>query len=276
MPKLSEDMAVRGLFAQSRRRKHRMLAVGVAALSVVGMTMGVSFLDSSGVTTIGITAGSTNLVVPLSGSTTLPAGATPLTTTAFSGPAALLGCTGTLVEAATTTATSGYNCTNATSSTVTAVSPSWSPPSSGAGTVTTSGDLAIVNATTAQNYVTLNVYITNLSPLLIDYSAFALPLNVYQTTCTALLCNAWTQAPVVSTTNYGAFLTDTVPEMTFVLPTGFYYDIVMEGTNNTALNVPTHAPAPAVTGGIGGSLGVIGNNTGGALGPSFFFSASAQ
>jgi hypothetical protein len=277
MPKVSEDMAVRGLFTQSRRRKHRMLTVGVAALSVVGMTMGVSFLDSSGVTTIGITAASTNLVVPLSGSTTLPAGATPLTTTAFSGHSTLVGCTVSTVTEASTGATSGYNCSaGATSSTVTAVSPSWSPPSSGAGTVTTSGDLAIVNATTAQNYVTLNVYITNLSPLLIDYSAFALPLNVYQTTCTALICNAWAQAPVVSTTNYGAFLTDTVPEMTFVLPAGFYYDIVMEGTNNTAQGTPAFAPAPAVTGGVGGSLGVIGSNTGGALGPSFFFSASAQ
>jgi hypothetical protein len=266
-----------GLFAQSRRRKHRMLTVGVAALSVVGMTMGVSFLDSSGVTNIGITPLSTNLVVPMSGSTLLPGGTAPLTTTAFSGAGVLTGCTTNTVSEASSGATTGYSaCSGSTTSTVTTQSPSWSPPSSGAGTVTTSGDLAIVNATTAQNYVTLNAYITNLSSMLIDYSAFALPLNVYQTTCTATGCAAWSQASVVSRTNYGAFLTDTVPEMTFQLPKGYYYDIVMEGTNNTAAGTPPYAPTPVIDGGVGGSLGVIGNKTGGALGPSFFFSASAQ
>jgi hypothetical protein len=263
----------------SRRRKHRFLVVSAAALAVVAVTMGVSFLDSSGVSTIAVSASNANanLVYPFSGAgTTLPKGSTPLTTTAFSGPSTLVG-TGTCgavpdVAGLTTTA-----CTAVTSNTVTGVGPSWSP-SPGAAAVTTAGDLAVIDATGATNQVTVNMYITNLSALLIDYSSFALPLDVYQTTCTATVCQAWTQAPVVSTgSSYGAYLTDTSPEMTFVLPAGKYYEIVMEGTNHTGVGVPTYSPAPPVTGGIGGAVGVITTSgTGGSLSPSFYFAASAQ
>ena len=284
-----------GAYARSRSRRHRFLVLSSAALAVVGTTMGVSFLGSSGVSTIGITPGNSNLVYPLSpgASSPMPAGLNPLTTTAFSGFSTLTGCTSGTITSGTTstaqaTAASGYNCTNsggASANTVTAAGPSWSPPASGASTVTKAGDLAVVDATGAQNYVTVNLYITNLAALLIDYSAFALPLDVYQTTCVAASggnsCAAWTQSSnVVSTTSYGAFLTDTVPEMTFVLPKGFYYDIVMEGTNHTVssgtYSPSTAAPAAASISGIGGSLGVIGNLSGGALGPSFFFTATAQ
>ena len=288
-------------YSRSRSRKKRFLMVSVPLLGMLGVMTGVSFLDNSGGTTISITsAAATSIVWPLGGaSTSLPlgAGATdPLTTTAFSGKATLTGClptpavTGGTASTSGSTGTSLYSCsgTAASASAVSAVvSPSWSPSGGTAGTVTSAGDLAVIDATSATNYVTVNVYLTNLAALLVDYSSFAFPINVYQTTCSTTSCTAWTAAStqVSQGSSYGAYLTSTQGEISFTLPAaaGRYYDIVMEGTNHFT-NGGTVAPAWAPTASVGTTTSGVGgayvttqtNGNGGSLSPTFFFSASAS
>ena len=268
--------------AQSLRRKRRFLTVGVAGLAVLGVTMGVSFLDNSGTTSIAISATPSTIIWPLGGSTApLPSGnggTNPLRTTAFSG-------SGT---------TSGCSVSGATYCVPTVVSPFWPAIAGSAGAVTTAGDLAIVDATSATNYVTVSVYITNLAALLVDYSSFAFPINVYQTTCTSTACSLWTAAPAVSQTNFGSYLTDTQPQLTFSLPVAsstvvaaggrYYYDIVMEGTNHytnaSSAILPTGAPATTLgstTTGLGGAFSLTQTGgTNGSLSPTFFFTASTS
>lgn len=277
--------------AKSHSRKKRFLVVGIAALAVLGAAMGVSFLDNSGTTSLTISAAPSTLVYPIGSGAgqALPAkAAAPLTTTAFSGKATLAGCTGTAtVTQAASGATSGYTCsTGPTGSSVTGVTPSWSPVAGSAGAVTTAGDLAVVDATSAANYVTVSVYVTNLASLLVDYSSFALPINVYQTDCTATSCSAWTPAAAVSQTNFGSYLTDTQGQLTFTLPAaaGRYYDIVMEGTNHTTISgttLPAFSPvsqiATSTATAIGGALAVTQTaGANGSLSPTFFFTASTS
>jgi len=258
--------------AQSLRRKRRFLTVGVAGLGVLGITMGVSFLDNSGTSSLAITAAPSQIVYSLGGTSKgLPGNVVdPLTTTAFSGAATTTGCTGLY--------------TNCVANSV--ISPSWSPVAGSAGTVTTAGDLAVVDATSATNYVTVSVYITNLAAMLVDYSSFAFPINVYTTmneTGTANTCSGtctWIAAPAVSQSNFGSYLTDTQPQLTFSLPKGAYYDIVMEGTNHYGTGNPTGAPATTLgtsTTGLGGAFSVTQTSgTNGSLSPTFFFTASSS
>lgn len=257
---------------QSLRRKRRFLIVGVAFLMMLGVTMGVSFLDNSGTTAVAISAAPSTAVWPLGGtSTALPSGsgaADPLRSTAFSG---------------TTTTLCSPAVTNATYCLPSVVSPAWSG-STGTYQVSSAGDLAIVDGSTATNYVTVNVYITNLAALLVDYSSFAFPINVYTTTCSSTACSAWTaDSTAVSQTNFGSYLTDTQPELTFTLQAGagVYYDIVMEGANHF-YNGTTVSPAGApqtgpgsTTTGVGGALVITQTSgTNGSLSPNFFFTAS--
>src|SRR5579871_604502 len=62
--------------ARSRSRKQRFLITGTAALAVIAVVMGVSFLDSSGTAALSISSSSSTLVYPLvhsgSGTTSLP------------------------------------------------------------------------------------------------------------------------------------------------------------------------------------------------------------
>jgi len=297
--KSSEQFQPSATLARSRSRKKRFLIVSIPALGVLGAMMGVSFLDNSGGTALTISAAPSAIVWPLSASSkSLPlgnGGTNPLTTTAFSGAATLASCLPTAAVTAgsasslTATQTSGYSCsgTAASGSAVSSVvSPSWSPVAGAAGAVTTAGDLAIVDATSATNYVTVNVYLTNLAALLVDYSSFALPVNVYQTTCTTTSCSSWTPAAAVSQTNFGSYLTNTDGELTFTLPAGVgrYYDIVMEGTNHytngSSVVSPSWAPPTSpgtTTTGLGGAFAVTQTNgANGSLSPTFFFSANAS
>lgn len=280
------------VIAKSHSRKKRFLVVGIAALAVLGAAMGVSFLDNSGATSLTISAAPSTLVYPIGSGAgqALPANtAAPLTTTAFSGKATLAGCTGiaTVNYSGAGSATNGYTCSAGPSgSSVTGVTPSWSPVAGSAGAVTTAGDIAIVDATSATNYVTVSTYITNLASLLIDYSSFALPINVYQTNCTATSCSDWTPAAAVSQTTFGSYLTDTQGQLTFTLPAaaGRYYDIVMEGTNHytaSGTTTPAHAPvsqiATSAAAAIGGALAVTQTSgVNGSLSPTFFFTASTS
>ncbi|HKI93541.1 MAG TPA: hypothetical protein VJ986_14660 [Gaiellaceae bacterium] len=278
----ARQAAPAGVLARSRSRRKRFLLVGTAALAAIGVAMGVSFLDSSGTASLAISGTSSTLVYPLSyvndSSTTALPTTNPLTTTAFSGQSTLTGCgTGALNS---DSSTSGYTTCTSPTNTINnnaIKNPSWSPVAGSAGTVTTAGDLALVDATSASNYVTVNMYLTNLSALAIDYSSFAFPINVYKTTCDADgNCSAWTEA---LTTPYYTYMTDTSGALTFNLAAGAntYYDIVMEGTNHTAsapANAPTGSPIPVS---IGGSFYTTQTSLNpGSLSPSFYFTATSS
>ncbi len=266
--------------ARSRSRKQRFLITGTAALAVIAVVMGVSFLDSSGTAALSISSSSSTLVYPLvhsgSGTTSLPT-TNPLTTTAFSG-ATTIGGTGTCTNGSQGSggATTGYSigsCSSLTNtiSNTAIVSPSWSPVAGSPAAVTTAGDLAVVDATTATNYVTVNMYVTNLPALMVDYGSFAFPINVYQTTCSGGNCGAWQET--LSSPSY-TYLTDTSGVLTFNLAAGKYYDIVMEGTNHTTSNSPANSPTTGPSTAQGGSIFVNQTNgTGGSLSPSFYFNA---
>lgn len=267
--------------ARSRSRKKRFLITGTAALAVIAVVMGVSFLDSSGTAALSIASSNSTLVYPLvhsgSGTTSLPS-TNPLTTTAFSGKTTVGGTgtctTGSIGGGGQTTGYSLSSCTSPTNSISNAniVSPSWSPVAGSPAAVTTAGDLAVVDATTATNYVTVNMYVTNLPALMVDYGSFAFPVNVYQTTCTSDgNCGAWQET--LTGTSY-TYLTDTSGVLTFNLAAGKYYDIVMEGTNHTTSNVPANSPTTGPSTPQGGSIFVNQTNgTGGSLSPSFYFNA---
>jgi hypothetical protein len=277
---LARSAAPAAALARSRSRRKRFLITGTAALAVIGAAMGVSFLDSSGTAALNISSTNSTLVYPLTGaSAPLPLGtgasatvSGPLTTTAFSGKSTPSGgnC-GTVTENPDSSSTATCNATP-TNNTVTAKNPSWSPVAGSAGTVTTAGDLAIVDATSATNYVTVNVYVSNLTQLAVNYGSFAFPVNVYSTTCPGSgSCNAWQEALTVSP--YYTYLTDTSGVLTFNLAKGKYYDIVMEGTNHTASlsGSPSGGNIPS---GVGGAFFTNQTDTtNGSLSPSFYFSA---
>lgn len=270
--------------ARSRSRKKRFLMVATAALAVVGVSMGVSFLDSSGTASISISQSTSTLVYPLSyagsGTTSLPTGSGtngPLTTTAFSGKTTLTGTNCVTGSQGTGGATSGYTSCSGVANAINdsaIANPSWSPVAGSAGTVTTAGDLAVIDATSATNYVTVNVYVTNLSALAVDYGSFAFPINVYSTTCTSSgsaspNCAAWSE--VLASPSY-TYLTDTSGVLTFNLAAAKYYDIVMEGTNHTA-SAPSGSPTTGPVS-VGGSFYTNQTGgTGGSLSPTFYFTA---
>ncbi len=257
------------IFARSRSRRRRFLVVSVTALAVMAVTMGVSFLDQSGATTLEVSAGSGNdLVFPIgSGSTALPVGdgSHPLVNTVYtSGPATVVGsgsCDSTYVG--TKACDTGSN--KATSSTLSAGNlPSWSPTANSPGSVTTHGDIAVIDATqiSSSANVIVNLYITNLAALSKDYSSFTFPVNVYQATPTSnLTAVTWNAASsIVTQSPFASFLTDTTGVLSFALPGGKFYELTMEGPSDP---------------GAGGSFFCISTTaSGGSLSPSFFITAN--
>ena len=209
-------------------RQRRFLLVGVAGLAVLAAAMGVSFLDNSGTTSAAVTGGTATLVYPVANSNSVPSAVTSLKYTG----------------------TGGINVSHVFTG---AVLPSWSPTALSAGSVTTAGDLVLIDATTVTTGVNLSVYITNLAGLQQDYNSFALPVNVYSSTC-ASGCT-WSQASTV-VASPPTYLTATGGFLTFNLPTGKYYDIAID---------------------TGGSFYCTSTSTSGtaALAPSFYFTAQA-
>ena len=152
---------------------------------------------------------------------------------------------------------------------VTLKSPAWSPIPESAGSVTTPGDLALIDANHA-NGLHLSVFVTNLSQLQRDYSSFALPVGVYYLgttpspgaspyrgssacnigTCSWQLANGAGSAPDVSSTL--SYLTSDTGMVSFNLPPG-YYDVTLQA---------------------GGSFYCT-TTAAGALSPSFFISAKS-
>ena len=210
-------------------RRKRFLAVSVAGLAVLAAALGVSFLGSTGTTTVGVTAANSNFIFPVFNNAPMPAGTNFVSSLKYT--------------------TSGISASSASSTLGTAVLPSWSPVLNTAGSVTTAGDLAVVDATTASNGIIVNVYVTNLAGLQQDYSSYALPFNVYQSPCTAGSCT-WTQASGISLT----YLTNSEGFLSFSLPKGNYYDITMD-TGGSFFTSGTSTTAPA------------------SLSPSYYFTA---
>ena len=103
--------------------------------------------------------------------------------------------------------------------------PGWSPTMDTAGSVTTGGDIALIDTAGASTNTSVSIFITNLAMLQADYTSFALPVTVYSSTCADSAC-AWSpyaqESP--SSTNY---LTSTSGFLTFTLAPGKYYDVTI-------------------------------------------------
>lgn len=92
------------------------------------------------------------------------------------------------------------------------------------------GDLALVDmsAEPSTTSAIINVYITNLQDLAVDYSSLALPVNVYSCRATDVTttsgCNTWT-AVLPSVASY---LTNTNGSYAISLAGGYFYDITID------------------------------------------------
>lgn len=213
--------------APSRKFRKRFLAISVAGLAVLAASLGVSFAGDSGTASLTVSGGSSNFVYPVSSGAALPSAVTTLKYT---------------------------SAVNTTSHTITtAVSPSWTPIAGSAGSVTTPGDLGLIDATTVGTAIVLNVYITNLAALQQDYSSYSLPINVYSSTCASNSCT-WAQDSTVLA-SAPTYITNSAGVITLSLPTGKYYDVTLDS---------------------GGAFYTISTTaSGGALSPSFYFVATA-
>lgn len=231
----------------STSTRKRFLVVSAAGLAVLGPILGISFLGDTGTATATIASATnfSNLVYPVGTGSSMPAGL---------GTAAVL--------ADGTTVTSG--------AVGTPTLPSWAPAANSSGQVTTPGDLALVNTVGLTGSVILNVYITNVPALQVDYSSFALPVTVFScaSSCTAVGSWSMVSNSTVPGAN-GTYLTNTDPEISLNLPAGsLYYDVTIGGTPSG-----TSPVGPSLA---GGSYYCISTSaTGGSLAPSFYFSTQA-
>lgn len=184
-------------------RRKRFLAASVAALAVLAVAMGVSFLGNTGTAGVEVKASNSEFVFPVGKSG--------------------FGTHSTLKEESKTVETLKWGSTTASGTL-----PGWSPTLNTAGEVATAGDLALVDATGTP--LILNVFITNLVGLQGDYSSFTFPMHVYQNetgTCTggagAKTCK-WEENKGLSET----YLTNTEGNLSFSLPSGHFYDITID------------------------------------------------
>lgn len=240
-----------GLEGQRSLTRRRGLIAAAASLSLLAASMGTAFLATTGTTSAKVTAStaSSDFLYTVGSGTSFP--------TAISSDALEYGSTPS-----------------------TAKLPSWSPNASSAGSVTTPGDLALVDATSAANGVILTTFVTNLAALQQDYSSFALPVNVYylaqgtsstvggasvtSTTSGASTCLtggtcSWQPANSTAHTGFNVlssatYLTSNAGAISVTLPAGAYYDVTMDA---------------------GGSFYCTATTTSGtaALAPSFYFTA---
>ena len=174
-----------------RALQRHFLAVGVAGLALLGSAMGVSFLGDTGTTSVSITPSSaSSFVYAVTGAnTTSPPLPTAVTALEYGAV------------------------------------PSWTPTPDSAGSVTTAGDVALVDATLST--VVVNIYITNLATLQSAYSSFALPVEIYSGTCSGSpsACT-WTLDSTLTAAN-SVYITNTEGQLSFNLPSGDYYDITI-------------------------------------------------
>ncbi|MBX6370304.1 MAG: hypothetical protein IRZ04_20220 [Rhodospirillales bacterium] len=232
----------RSKFGQRRRR---FLMVSVAALAALAAALGVSFAGSTGTSTVTVSASSTNFVFPVAAGAPAPADAS-LTGLRY----------GSVIQ-------HGSGDTfSATASDI--KNPTWTPVAGSAGSVTTAGDVVLIDARSVtlgtHGSLIVNMYVTNLEELQQTYSSFAFPVNVYRcsASCAAPTSTTgsgtqgnWEQASTVLATG-SVFLTNTEGFLTLSLEAGYYYDIAF----NT-----------------GGSFYTV-STTSGSLSPTFYFTAT--
>lgn len=224
------------------RTRRRFLIVSIAALTVLGTSLGVSFTADTGVTQV--TAASTGGALPLIWSANY--------TTAGGLPVAVTG-----------VGTAGWKYGAGTPSKPTA--PVWPTVVAGqAGSVTTAGDIAVVDATdTSATFLLLTVYVTNMKPLSLTYNSYSLPVRIYAPLATAPLngfsggsitwdTNPATDSNGINTAN--TYLTNTQGYETFKLATGAgkYYEVTLDS---------------------GGSFYPYQTGAGGATTPAFYITA---
>lgn len=220
----------------SGKVRRRVLVAGIAALAVVGPFLGVSFLANSGTVSTSVT-GSTS-----------------------SGSLVDTSCTGTSVP------TLAYT-TNCSAASAAFTTPSWSPSAGSAGSVTSGGDIGLINTTGQTSPVVVDVYVTDLQGLNEDYSSFALPINVYQCTTSTSgspSCSGtsggtpWTSITSWDSTNYSSvpYLTSSSGFFSITLQPGDWYDVAIDsGGMYYCISTSTTSPA--------------------TLSPTFFVTASA-
>lgn len=204
-----------GLSTSLARTRKKFLVVSVAALLVLGTSMGISFTADTGVTQI--TAASTG-------------GALPLVWSASYGVA------GGLPAAVTGVATAGWKYgTSGTGLQSVPSAPVWPTVVAGQpGSVTTAGDIATIDATdTSANYLLITVYVTNMRALALTYNSYSLPFRIYGSTAFSSGSITWSASPIsdangVNTAN--TYITNTSGYETFKLPTGVgkYYAVTLD------------------------------------------------
>ena len=197
------------------RMRRRFLVVSIAALTVLGTSLGVSFTADTGVTQI--TAANTGGALPLIWSPTyLTAGGLPLAVTGAGAAGWRYG-----------TGTPGSMPT----------APVWPTVVAGqAGSVTTSGDVATIDATdTSATYLLVTVYITNMRPLSLTYNSYSLPIRIYAPVTNGFSAGSitWSSSPATdanSINTANTYLTNTQGYETFKLATGAgkYYAITLD------------------------------------------------
>lgn len=217
-----------------RLKRRRFLAVAIVGLAALAVAMGVSFTADTGSTTVTVNAGTTSSLVS----------------------------TGTLSGGLS------YKVSGGTSPTA----PSWTPVAGSAGSVTTKGDLALVDARSSSaggaTQLTITVYVTNLPALQKTYSSFAWPVRLYSGTFNSVgPSTSWTGSAIVASSNT-TYLTNTGGYVSFTVPT--------QG-DNTLGNV-IDVQLGGDTSGDGGSFYTVctdtsGTCTGGSLNPTFFITA---
>jgi hypothetical protein len=197
--------------------RKRFLIVSVAAIAVLGASLGISFTADTGVTQV--TAAGTGGALPLIWS-------------------ANYGTSGNLPYADTGTATAGWKYGTAGSGRQPSVpkAPGWPTVVAGqAGSIATSGDVATIDATdTTATYLLVTTYITNMRPMALTYNSYSLPIRIYSGTMTSGSGNivwsptAATDANSINTAN--TYLTNTQGYETFKLATGAgqYYALTLD------------------------------------------------
>jgi hypothetical protein len=243
------------------RRRRRFALVAVAGLGALAVALGFSFTADTGTTTVNVTAGSTSKLV--------------FTQTADLPTTQKL----TFRVASIVDVDTGNDRTPA--------APDWQPVAGSAGSVTTKGDLALIDARAASaggaSNLTVTVYVTNLPALQKAYSSFAFPIRLYQgqfddNGTSGTIGDdtmSWATSGTLVSASASTYLTGTGGFLSFSLPT--------EG-NDVAGNVVAvqlgedGTSSPAATTGDGGSFYTVCTDTsgacsGGSLNPVFFVTA---
>ena len=218
---------------QAKFRK-RFLLISIAGLAVLGPALGVSYLGDSG-----------TVVTSISG--------TPSSSLVYTSslPCDIFGGNNVILANGTPGAYSSTSCTATPPTPVLTkfTPPSWSPTANSAGSVTTAGDLALVDMSAEPSATTaiVNVYITNLQGLASDYSSFALPINVYS--CASGCTTAYSSTvgatnPWTPVTGASSFVTNTNGSYSISLKGGAYYDITIDsGGEYYCVSTSTSTPA---------------------------------